>query len=498
MNNTNPTESFKSPKSTLATSTPLFVGFNLADFSLTPVVRKGESDQLINTKHTHQWTGITQGRKREFFIERSYGNVAPNAYTEDFLLLLATMAFQRDNPSEIPVSANALLKVQGYTSLPGGDNISRVFEHLDALSETRLHTNALYNRDTSKWYSFKGSPVGGFTYMDEEGKFRSTFDKEGREIKVIVRELGTASITPEFYNSFLQDCIKLDITKYFHVGGPTARRLYKMGAKYINTLGDFEIDLQECCVTRLGMLPDVVLKNKVSKLASDIRPQAKRVTEADNFSCTIEPSQTPSGYKICFRKNVSQVALPGIPKVLEGSEKTAHRELTTRGVNSALAYELVLEARRRHGRRAERFISFVLRTYDKEKTTGKVGVGVIKHRIMNPVFFDPTFADHLQELRIREGKRDSKRYAEGLSHIGDLFGKATPDEDELNKMNPSLLERVRSGIDEQYTEDKRVAYGLGPDQFIQMKDRALRHYVSLAVKELKNGNADFDPFKRSS
>ena len=137
MNNSNSTKSFK-PVSTIATTNPQFIGFNLADFSLTPVVKKGKSAELVNTRNTHTWTSTVSGRKREFFIERKYGDVAPNSYTEDFLILLATMAFQRDNPTKIPVSATSLLTVQGYTSLPGGDNIHRVFDHLEALTETRI------------------------------------------------------------------------------------------------------------------------------------------------------------------------------------------------------------------------------------------------------------------------------------------------------------------------------------------------------------------------
>lgn len=490
MNNSNSTKSFK-PVSTIATTNPQFIGFNLADFSLTPVVKKGKSAELVNTRNTHTWTSTVSGRKREFFIERKYGDVAPNSYTEDFLILLATMAFQRDNPTKIPVSATSLLTVQGYTSLPGGDNIHRVFDHLEALTETRIHTNSLYDREKGSWYSFKGSPVGGFTYTDEEGKLRNTEDKNGQIVQIKVRELGTASITPEFYEAFLQDCIRLDLTKYFNVGGPTARRLYKMGMKYVQTLGDFEIDLQECCLARLGMLPNVVLIDKVSKLAGNIRTHAQRVTEADDFTCVIEKSQTPSGYKVCFRKNVTQTTIPGLPPALIGTEKKAYSELVKRKVNKSLAYDLVVEARRRHGRRAFRFISFILKIWDNDS---KVGPGVLKERIMNPVFFDPAFADYLQAQRVREGRKDSKSYAEGVSLIGDLFGDKGDPIIELKELAPDTLNKIEAHIQIQYSEENRTKNLIELTRFQAMRDRALLHYVEQTLTEIKKGNVDYLPF----
>lgn len=476
-------------------SNPGFVGFNLADFSLTPVVRKGESKKLAHTTHTHTWTGTLKGgEKKEFFIERKYGDIPPNAYTEDFLLLLATKAYQQDNPSKIPVSANSFYTIQGYSSIPGGLNIARVFEHLSALTETRLRTNALYDRDRGKWVQFVGRPVGGFTFADQEGKtrIRQTKGKSSIIEVGVVRELYSASITPEFFEGFLRDCIPIDFTKYFNVGGPTARRLYKMGTKYVQTLGDFEIDLRECCVARLGMLPDKVLETPGSALARNIRPEASKVTDTADLICVVEKSHTESGYKLCFRRNTFQVSIPGLPPALQGTEKKAYTELAKRGVNKSLAYELVVEARRRHGRRAERFVAFVLRIYDKERKERKVTAGVLKERIKNPVFFDPAFADYMQVKRLRESRRDARLYPEGAAAIADLFGDKADAISELQTKEKSVWEIIQERVESLYGSDD--AQALDPSKVEEMKRNALRHYAQQTLDKWKQeGTRDYRP-----
>lgn len=488
---------------TLATSVPNsnpgFVGFNLADFSITPIVRKGERNKLLEVDEPFrfEWQMTVNGKEQTFFVEREYHKVAPNAYTEDFLLLLGSMARRQDNPRDIPLSSNAFYSAFNYANLPSGVRHQRTFDHLEALRRMSIDTNAIYNREKGEWLGYAGSPVSNYTYREErKGNARIRRVNKGDEVvPVHIRELLTTDLDEKFYRAFLAECIEIDFTKYFNVGGPTARRLYKMALKY-RQMGDFEIDLQELCVARLGMLPDVALSKRACDLARDVRAEARKVSETDEASIVIEKSKTTeSGYKVCFRKQVIQTSLPGLPQALQGSEKKAHAELTKRGVNKSLAYDLVIEARRRHGRRAFRFITFVLRIYDRDKKKGTVrGAGAIKERIMNNVFFDPAFADYMQQKRISESRRDASRYAEGVTLIGDLFEQPSNAVEKLSVEAPQVMKSILEKVEAEYSDSNSEALGIDRTIMLRMKNNALRHYAEQTIEEWKAGNTEYRPF----
>ena len=66
-------------------SLPSVVGYNLSEFSLSPLGQR--TQHLANGIVRHEWTQkLDGGGERLCFFEKSYGSVAPNSDTEDVLL----------------------------------------------------------------------------------------------------------------------------------------------------------------------------------------------------------------------------------------------------------------------------------------------------------------------------------------------------------------------------------------------------------------------------
>ncbi len=509
-------------------SLPSVVGYNLSEFSLSPLGQR--TQHLANGIVRHEWTQkLDGGGERLCFFEKSYGSVAPNSDTEDVLLILNHLANQSDDPLSVKTSIYEILKLQGNKHRPNRQQIQQVVRHLDALYGMSLRTNFVYNREKKNWETVRTRVLAAYAYKDEAGRVRKRRvrikrgEGDHEQVEIIVeqrvKELSEVNFTPIFYRCFIKDSVPIDLGVYFGLGLPTSKRIYRFGNKYIQIFGHHSLDLQLFCVSRIGMSPDYIEKYKPSILASKIRPHAKRVTESGKMVVMVEKTNSmPSGYKITFDRPTLQLPLPSLASSYTKAEEKAHRLLVDNGIYPNVATALVVKCRNVIGKDAPRYIDFVVRRFKRDWVkSGKLKVPVHKTPGVLKSFFDnnwyyPYFIEWSAEAEKRERREEAARYAhQGLTDVSSLLSQ-TPHQsvaaqtptpvlgqthlfslDRFKVDYPEPYQRIYEAVDQRYQVEGIEGLDISDLQLAGIKKRAIVFYCEQCFKEFEKGKTDYFP-----
>ncbi len=510
-------------------SLPSVVGFNLSEFSLSPLGQR--TQHLANGMIRHEWMqALDGGGERLCFFEKSYGNVAPNSDTEDVLLILTHLANQSDDPLSVKTSIYEILKLEGNKHRPNRQQIQQVVRHLDALYGMGLHTNFVYDREEKDWKAVKTRVLAAYSYKDDAGRVRKRKVKvkrgEGEHdvVEIVteqrVKELSEINFTPLFHRHFIKDSVPIDLAVYFALGLPTSKRIYRFGNKYIQTYGHHSLDLQLFCVSRIGMSAQYIEKYKPSILASKLRPHAKRVSETEKMVVAIEKSNsTPSGYKIVFERPTVQLALPTLTSSYTKAEEKAHRLLLDNGIYPNVATAIVVNCRNVIGRDAPRYIDFVVRRFKKDWVkTGKLKVpehkapGVLKSFFDNNWYY-PHFIEWSAEKEKQERREESARYGhQSLSDIATIASRmphlaeavdetAKPvvsetllySSERFAKEYPDIYQRIVGAVAERYQVEPLDGLDISDAQLADIKERAIVFYSEQCFEHFRKGEKDYFP-----
>ena len=511
------------PRSEQLTPSPRSVsastGFNLSEFSLAPLDLR--TQHLAHDKRIFEWTYNRDDTNHTCFFEVQYGEPAPNAYTEDALLVLAHLMYQSDTPLTTRASIYEILKLQGQRHKPNKTQIDQVVRHLDALCAMQIHTNFVYDREDREWRSVKTGVLSGYSYKDERGKVRRcrAFVRHGAKTEAVeifrkqrVFELKEISFAPLFIKYFLRDTIPIDLGVYFTLQRPTPKRIYRYGNKYVQTVGHHAMDLRLFCLSRIGMSPCYVMERHPSYLAARIRKHANRVTETGHLTVGIERSGTPSGYKITFDKASAQIPLfAGLTSFTE-LEKEAFRALRKGGVWDTVARGLVVTKRNALGKEGARYITFAVRQFLKYFVkAGKLRVppekqgGVLARAIKSDWYYPPFYEQQATEERRLWREEDLRYPAEPapaptsrreltVGHItprGDI-----PDSsstlDRFPHDHPETYRQIVDAVTLQY-DTPPPSLNLSDALLETMRQEAIRSYCLQCITEFNRGNHTFFP-----
>ena len=510
---------------TLEESTiPTLDGYNLAEFSLSPLSQR--TQHLSGDTIRHEWTQLNKaGEERLCFFEKSYGNVAPNSETEDILLILTHLARQSDDPLTVETSIYEILKTKGFAHRPNKQQIAQVVRHLDALYGMSLHTNYVYDRKKKDWKGVKTRVLAAYSYKDEDGKVRKRLVKvrrgEGGEAVEIVteqrvKELSEVNFTSLFFRHFVEESVPLDLGVYFALGLPTAKRLFRFGNKYAHTFGHHALDLQLFCISRIGMSPEYVEKHNASYLASKLRPHAQRVNETERVAIEIEKSKsTPSGYKIIFDTPTVQMTIPSLASSYTQAEEKTHKLLIRHGIYPNVARSIIIRCRKAIGRDAARYVEFVVRRFEKEWVKAeKLTVPEHKTPGVLKTFFDrdfyyPHFIEWRAEKEKRERAEESARYGgrTGESPFHASFfatpsgvGETPPPRGTegtfslaaFREQSRKLYDRVAAAVNARY-QLENIEGEITEAQLAPMRERAFEIYAKQAWEAQRRGEEDCFP-----
>lgn len=398
-------------------------GFNLAEFSLSPLTFKTKN--LAHKKLSFEWTqNLGAVENANCYFRLSYGEVPPNASTEDYLLVLLYLAQKKGDPLSLETSFFEIMKTKGATYRPNKKDTESILRHLDALMDIKIETNYLYDREKNSWNrGIKTRVISSYTYKNKQQQRTRQITRDGERIQSLeeVHELERITFVPEFYNYFVKDNISFDLATYFSLEKPTAKRIYRFGNKNIQQFGQFEIDFVHFCVTRIGMLQSYVDSfTYVSKLVSKVRPHVNRVNETiDNFRVEIVKDKTkPSGYKVIFEKvkNVGTSKATETQNSFTTTEKKVYELLLKNGLYASVARNLVLKFRTHFGRKAIDYVGFVLKEFKNFEKKGlqvkleKRG-GVLQKAFEDEWYF-PHFMEWSSKKEAKEAKEEAKRYGD--------------------------------------------------------------------------------------
>jgi len=501
-------------------SLPTVVGYNLSEFSLSPLGRK--TSHLASRRERYEWiTALDDGTERECFFEKSYGDPAPNAYTEDVLLVLTHLAHNSTNPLSFRTSFYEIFKLQGGNYRPGDSQTRQATRHLDALCGMWIRTNFVYDLEDEEWVSVRTGVLAGYTYKDEKGKVRKrrVKTKRGEDdeefVEVVqqerVFELKKVSFAPDFYEHFVRDTVPIDLATYFALEKPTAKRIYRFGNKYIQTLGHHSLDLQVFCVSRIGMSYEYVAAKRPSYLAAKIRPYTNRVNETGKIIVEVEKSNTPSGYKITFDRPVVQIPLISTGTSYTDAEHKAYQLLVKHGIYTNVARGIVAKYRNMLGREGARYIRFTVRQFQRDLVdSGKLKVPASgRPGVLKKAFDKNWYYSDFYEWQAKEEKRawrdEHAKYplihvhqpstpsAEPPVHpVGEvLVNTRAFSLDQFKEGYPDVYQRVVDVVTQRY--DEFAEYGLPEARLEEMKRGSIEVHCKKCLEEFEEGNRDYFP-----
>ncbi len=482
-------------------------GFNLSEFSLAPLSLKTRRERT----RLFEWNYKAQ----QFFFEVSYGDPAPNAYTDDVLLVLSSLMYRSKKPLFTRASIYEILRIQGVRHKPSKQQIDQVVRHLDALCGTTIRTNFVYDREEKRWHSVRTVVLAGYTYKDERGKLRRwrVQNPDGAAVEIVreqrVFELKDFSFAPHFIRYFLRDPVPIDLGAYFALAQPTPKRIFRYGNKYVQTVGHHALDLHLFCLSRVGMSTAYVLERRVSDLASRMRAYANRVNDIGGMLVRIEQSGTASGYKISFARAAPQISLfTGEHASYSKAEREAFKCLRGGGVWPNVARSLVLRCREAYGTDGGRYIVFAARQFRKVVDDGALRAppdkrgGVLAEAVKHDWYY-PAFYEWKTRQETSQRKQEERRYEQsappsagqpaapwGGAERGGGTGEAF-DLDAFARDHASLYGRLVDAVTPHYRPSPEAP--VSQEHLDTMKASAIRHYAIQCLKEIRAGNTDFFP-----
>ncbi len=505
-------------------SIPSVDGFNLSEFSLSPLGQK--TKHFANGTFRHEWVQVLDdGTEKLCFFEKSYGNVAPNSDTEDALVILTHLGSTKENPLAFQTSFYEALTLKNPHYKPNAQQVRQFVRHLDALYGMSLHTNFVYDREQKAWKTVKTRVLAAYSYKDDEGrprKRRIRKHKDGDLVEVIsderVKELSEINFTSLFYKHFIQDAVPFDLGVYFALGRQTAKRIFRFGNKYVQTYGHHSLDLQLFCMSRIGMSPNYVFDKRPSYLASKVRPDAQRVTETNLVTVRVTKSpNTPSGYKISFDKPVVQISFPSMASGFTAAEEKAFTLLRNNGLYQNVAKSVIIKARKVTGKDAPRYIEFVVRQFKKDwiKTNKIKAPKEAWPAVLTKLFKEAWYYPHFIEWRAAKEKQEHGDEMRKYPGVSDLFTPSTMQDpspqaqktaaqmenrhvfslDRFQKDHSKIFQEIEQKVALKYQRDESILPKsvLSDEQLEKQRTEALTFYCKQCFQEFKKGNSDFFP-----
>jgi len=499
-------------------SMPSLDGFNLAAFPLFPL--KYQTQHLANTDETFFWTVKAEGGNRDCFFHRFYGEVAPNADTVDYLLLLLHLLRTSDHPEIIHPNFHELITLRplrkGYK--PNQQYKEAVIRHLDALQGLNIHTNAIYDLKTKKWKQVRTN-VLNYEYEDDTGRVRkrklTKSLPDGTTVTYLntehISELADIHFSRWFLDRFFNDTVFLDLGVYFALEDPTPKGMFRFGNRTVQTLGEYQCDARHFFWNILGMSSVYITTPdhpKFRKVISAARQYATRIneTEGSGVRLLFERAKTcPSGYKFIVDKpqKVQASLFPSLESFTE-RERKSYALLRSYSVYPNTAASLVRHYRRRLGREAADYIQYVVRYFrDKYMKTGRLTTpqhkwgGVLSNFFKSDVLF-PQYADWTQAKRAKQRKLDHSLYD---GRVKDLFG-GTPSEPKENlflegfaKQFPDVYRRIVATVNTKYDQliSELPSGAMTPYEMKTRKNRSIEDYCRMCVLNFDKGKKDYYP-----
>lgn len=491
--------------------------FSLADMPIAPLTM--QTSHLANTSQRVEWEQIVNGRKRKFYIEVSYGNVAPNADTETLLNILIHLANQAETFKEVPVSKYQTNMLQGHGT-KGGDRGKRIHRHLEAIYGMSIKTNFVWDRKKKKYKSVETRVLSGITYESDEIGEKKIVTRELKDGTLQTFEsdkLESVTFAPDFVDNFLNDLIPIDLDVYFKIKNPTPKKLYKITNKFINTTQkDFGLDLIHFCKTRLGMKSEYLDDpTKTSRIASKLRPDLKRVNEFypgdyDPITLTKDSSQ-PSGYKIVFSNinDSGQAQMFNYIESFTSAEKDAFIQLKKENVWTNVAYKLVMELNRTLGKEGIEYIHYTLRRFKAYEQSNKIQVPPVKRpAVLMDAFkqnwYFSAFKEWHSKKQKEQEKEELKRYGHGTLNIFDNNEKVESKEPQpiLQGFGGFNLEGFKSTYPEHYNHIYQTIYSSyerlqkehqAKIDFKMAFGNTIQTFCEESYAEFQKGNKDYKP-----
>ena len=152
-------------------SRPAAVGVNIADFPIAPLVE--DTAFLKNSTVRHELSAKVDGAA-DRYLEIRYGDIVPNCHTEDFLIILSSIASRSEDPLAFKASFYKIHQIRGARSKINKQTIDQYVRHLDALRHTSERTNFIKDTKSGRWKTVDTQVLAGYSYFDEDGYVRKT------------------------------------------------------------------------------------------------------------------------------------------------------------------------------------------------------------------------------------------------------------------------------------------------------------------------------------
>jgi len=403
-------------------------GFNLAEFSLSPLTY--QTKELAYTESHFEWYMQVGKVKKKFYFKLSYGATAPNGQTDDYLLILLDLLKRKGEGMTLKTSFYEIHKAKGGRHKPSKREIESILRHLNALTDIKIETNHVYDREGKIWNSGVVTRViSSYKYKTKNHqRIKKSYDGDGDEIELIeeIQELDMIVFDPIFYEHFAKDKIDIDMQTYWALETPTARRLYRYGNKYIQSFPKkvFNIDLVHFCMTRMRMSQEYIEGLKyTSKIVAKLKRSVTRFNDTvPNIQVEMGKDKTqPSGYKISFKNTESSDPTLFGKKQMDSiqtftnAESKMYKALLKNGIYPNVASKLMLSSRQMLGRRTVPYIEYVLKKFNHQKwnVSDKERGGVL-YKAFDLGWYRPAFEEWYSSGTKKEEAEDIKRYGNQL------------------------------------------------------------------------------------
>ena len=502
-------------------------GFNLAEFSLSPL--NYQTKELAYTESHFEWYMQVGKVERKFYFKLSYGATAPNAQTDDYLLILLDLLKKKGKGMILETSFYEIHKAKGGRHKPSKREIESIVRHLNALTDIKIETNHIYDREEKAWNSGVVTRViSSYKYKTKNHqRIKKSYDGNGQEIELIseIQELDVIVFDPIFYEHFVRDKINIDMQTYWALETPTARRLYRYGNKYVQSFPKkvADIDLVHFCMTRMRMSPEYIEGLKyTSKIVSKLKRSVARFNDTvPNIQVGMGKDKTqPSGYKISF-KNIasSDPTLFGKQQMdsiqaFTSAELKAYKALLKNGIYPNVANKLVISLRQMLGRKTVQYIEYALKKFNRQKwNISDNERGGVLYKAFELGWYRAAFEEWYSSGTKQEEAEDLKRYGHQLLLHNNI--EAESQKQELNVENkkveistmfkqfsfsmfkkdyPEVYEKIKQKAEtqtEKFTSDLKE--GKVKNLMLKGIEDRIETYCKLCYDQWNKGHKDFFP-----
>ena len=273
------------------------------------------------------WTARVQGKEKKFFktVTGSGKYGLPEYPAEEvFIALLYQAARSGLTSREVTVVPSQLFKLMGWHR--NGQSYKRLRRALHQLTTVYIHTNALWDSRATKFVE------AGFGIVEEwrieKGETAPLFGDDNSDLLHVVW-------SERLYEHFTTGRFKLlNVTQYYALKTPLARRLYRWADEALYPMGRVEIDVKHLAYNRLEISRS---RKYVSSIMQSLTPALEELEAAGILTWSLEDSKTPSGKKLVFVRKAMEE-----PKQLELGEVPDQAGVDGRAAQDAAELEELL------------------------------------------------------------------------------------------------------------------------------------------------------------